>query len=94
MIIKRFSATKVLNTNAPGFIKGRKYDTDLSRLSKGETTRELHKEIDRLNLEEEKKEAVKKAKKELSESGNLGKEIQKTRSELNNGRTGKWLSTD
>lgn len=94
MIIKRFSATKVLNTNAPGFIKGRKYDTDLDRLSRGTTTRELHEELDKLNLEEEKKEALKKAKKELKEIGNLGREIRKTRSELDNGRTGKWLNTD
>jgi DNA repair ATPase RecN len=94
MIIKRFSATKVLNTNAPGFIKGRKYDTDLDRLSRGETTRELHEELEKLNLEKERKEALKKAKKELKETGNLGREIQKSKSELNNGRTGKWLSTD
>jgi len=94
MIIKRFSATKVLNTNAPGFIRGRKYDTDLDRLDRGKTTRELHEEIDKVNLEEEKKEALKKAKKELKEIGNLGREIQKSKSELNNGRTGKWLSTD
>ena len=94
MIIKRFSATKVLNTNAPGFIRGRKYDTDLDRLGRGETSRELHKELNKLNLEEEKKVALKKAKKELRESGNLGREILKSKSELNNGRTGKWLSTD
>lgn len=94
MIIKRFSATKVLDTNAPGFIKGRKYDTDLSRLSRGSTTRELHEEISKLNLEEEKKEAIRKAKKELKEAGNIGREIRKTRSELDNGRTGKWLNTE
>lgn len=46
MIVKRFSATKILNTNAPGFIRGRKYDTDLDRLGRMETSqRELHKEI-------------------------------------------------
>lgn len=94
MIIKRFSATKVLDTNAPGFIRGRKYDTDLNRLSKGDTRRELSKELSRLNLETEKREDLRKAKKELKEKGNLAEEIRKSGNELNNGRTGKWLSTD
>lgn len=51
MRIKRFSATKILNTNAPGFIRGRKYDTDLDRLGRMETSqRELHK-VGELNSE-------------------------------------------
>ena len=41
---KHFSGTKILNTNAPGFIRGRKYDTDLDRLGRMETShRELAK---------------------------------------------------
>lgn len=58
MIIKRFSATKVLNTNsAPGFRRGRKYDTDFDRLGRLKTQRELHqvgdinKEIRQMNTE-------------------------------------------
>ena len=46
IIIKRFSQTKILNTNNPalGFTKGRKYDTDLDRLGRMETAqRELAK---------------------------------------------------
>lgn len=45
MKIKRFSQTKILNTNSmPGFIKGRKYDTDLDRLGRMDTAqRELHR---------------------------------------------------
>lgn len=44
--VKRFSQTKILNTNSPGlgFRKGRKYDTDLDRLGRMETShRELSK---------------------------------------------------
>ena len=41
---KLYSGTHILNTNAPGFIKGRKYDTDLDRLGRMETSyRELAK---------------------------------------------------
>lgn len=95
MIIKRFSETKVLNTNSSvGFVKGRKYDTDLDRLGRSSTQRELKKDIGKLNLSSELKEAKRKAKKELMESRDLNKEIQKNRRELNNGRTGKWLHTD
>ena len=94
MIIKRFSETKVLNTNAPGFIRGRKYDTDFDRLSRGNTKRELSSQIEKLNYSKELREAKKKAKKELSESGNIINEIRKAKNELNNGRTGKWLHTD
>ena len=45
MKLKRFSHTKILNTNSmPGFIKGRKYDTDLDRLGRMNTSqRELHR---------------------------------------------------
>ena len=44
MKIKRFSNTKILNTNSSmGFTKGRKYDTDLDRLGRMKTShRELH----------------------------------------------------
>ena len=44
MIIKRFSQTKILNTNNPalGFTRGRKYDTDMDRLGRMDTAqREL-----------------------------------------------------
>ena len=61
MIIKRkkFSSTKILNTNlGVGFKKGRKYDTDLDRLGRMETSgRELSrvgdlgKEMRKLNTE-------------------------------------------
>lgn len=46
MKLKRFSQTKILNTNNPalGFTRGRKYDTDLDRLGRMDTAqRELHK---------------------------------------------------
>ena len=45
MKIKRFSHTKIMNTNsALGFTRGRKYDTDLDRLGRMETSqRELHR---------------------------------------------------
>lgn len=47
MILKRFSANQILNTNAPsiGFKRGRKYDTDLDRLGRMETS---HRELTRL----------------------------------------------
>lgn len=56
---KSFSGTKILNTNAAsGFIKGRKYDTDLDRLGRIDTaqgelkkTRDLNSEIRRMNKE-------------------------------------------
>jgi hypothetical protein len=57
MIIKRFSQ-KILNTNSPGFIRGRKYDTDLDRLGRMETSHrelskigDLRKEQRKLSLE-------------------------------------------
>ena len=39
MKIKRFSQTKILNTNNPalGFTRGRKYDTDMDRLGRIKT---------------------------------------------------------
>ena len=43
---RNFSQNKILNTNLPGlgFIKGRKYDTDLDRLGRMKTSsRELSK---------------------------------------------------
>lgn len=45
MKIKRFSNTKILNTNSSmGFTRGRKYDTDLDRLGRMKTShRELHR---------------------------------------------------
>lgn len=47
MILKRFSANQILNTNAPslGFKRGRKYDTDLDRLGRMNTS---HREMSRL----------------------------------------------
>lgn len=47
MILKRFSGTQILGTNAPslGFKRGRKYDTDLDRLGRMETS---HRELTRL----------------------------------------------
>lgn len=44
IVIKRFSQSKILNTNSPllGFTRGRKYDTDLDRLGRMSTSqREL-----------------------------------------------------
>lgn len=39
IILRKFSSTKILNTNNPmlGFRRGRKYDTDLDRLGRMET---------------------------------------------------------
>lgn len=55
---KLFSGTKILNTNSPGFIKGRKYDTDLDRLGRIKTaqgelrkTGDLTSEIREMNKE-------------------------------------------
>lgn len=58
--VKRFSKNLVLNTNGEtGFIKGRKYDTDLNRLSK--STSSLSKELSKNQLSSE----LDKMKKEL-----------------------------
>lgn len=60
MIVKRFSQTKILNTNnsALGFTKGRKYDTDMDRLGRMNTSQRelagignLGKEMRKLNQE-------------------------------------------
>lgn len=60
MKIKRFSQTKILNTNNPalGFTRGRKYDTDMDRLGRiktaqGELTKigDLGREMRKLNME-------------------------------------------
>lgn len=48
-------ASKILNTNVSGFIRGRKYDTDLDRLGRMETSqRELHGKIGDLGKESRK----------------------------------------
>lgn len=67
LTIKRFSATKILNTNMGlGFTRGRKYDTDLDRLGRMDTSqRELNK-VGELNRE------MRKLGKELNE-GRQGK---------------------
>ena len=67
MIIKRFSANQILNTNMGlGFTKGRKYDTDLDRLGRMDTShRELSK-VGELNKE------MRKLGKELNE-GRMGR---------------------
>lgn len=60
MKIKRFSQTKILNTNNPalGFTRGRKYDTDMDRLGRiktaqGELTKvgDFGREMRKLNME-------------------------------------------
>lgn len=60
MKIKRFSQTKILNTNNPtiGFTRGRKYDTDMDRLGRIKTAQgelnkigDLGKEMRKLNRE-------------------------------------------
>ena len=55
---KSFSGTHILNTNAPGFIRGRKYDTDLDRLGRMDTSQRelakpgtLRKEMRKMNNE-------------------------------------------
>jgi hypothetical protein len=68
---KLYSGTHILNTNAPGFIKGRKYDTDLDRLGRMETSH-----------------------RELGKPDTLSNEMRKLNGELNNGRLGKWQSSD
>lgn len=78
MIIKRFSATRILDTNsATGFIKGRKYDTDLDRLGRSSTQREMRQE---LNLRKE----IVKAKKQLrrESAGDINSELRKEKSKV------------
>lgn len=71
MKIKRFSQTKTLDTSAPGFRRGRKYDQDFNRLGRLETQREMG-----------------------TGPGELNREMRKLQTELNEGRLGKWQSTD
>lgn len=95
MIIKRFSATQVLSTrNEIGFISGRKYDTDLDRLGRGSTQRELSKEIKKSNLSSELKEEQQKTKRELKDAGNLRRELKKTEKELNDRKLRRWQRID
>ena len=70
MRIKRFSATKILNTNSAGFIRGRKYDTDLDRLGRSSTQRELSG-LRKLNFNKEIREVSRKTKKELADAENI-----------------------
>ncbi len=66
IIIRRFSATKVIGTSGtPGFIRGRKYDTDFDRLGRSSTQREL-REVGDLGKE------IRKMHKELND-GRTGK---------------------
>jgi len=95
MIIKRFSATKVLDTrNSVGFISGRKYDTDLDRLGRSSTQRELSKEINNLDLSSELKKEKQKTSKELKDARNLRREVKKVEEELNDRRLRQWQHID
>lgn len=50
--LKSFSKNEILSTSgSPDFIKGRKYDTDLNRLSKGKTTMSSELSSNQLNTE-------------------------------------------
>lgn len=67
MKVKRFSATQILNTNQGlGFINGRKYDTDLDRLGRMDTSQRELAKVGQLGSE------MKKLNKELEE-GRRGK---------------------
>ena len=68
IIIKRFSQTKILNTNNPllGFSRGRKYDTDMDRLGRMSTSQRELAKIGDLNMNKE----VNKLKKDL-QGGNI-----------------------
>lgn len=67
MKVKRFSATQILNTNQGlGFIKGRKYDTDLDRLGRMDNSQRELAKVGQLGSE------MKKLNKELEE-GRRGK---------------------
>ena len=63
---KNFSGNKILNTNAPGFIKGRKYDMDMNRLGKLETSQRELQGVGNLSKE------IREMNKELN-NGRLGK---------------------
>ena len=66
IIIKRFSQTKILNTNNPalGFTKGRKYDTDLERLGRMDTAQRELSKVGDLNLGKEMRKLRGELKKE------------------------------
>lgn len=66
IIIKRFSQTKILNTNNPalGFTKGRKYDTDLDRLGRMDTAQRELSKVGDLNLGKEMRKLRGELKKE------------------------------
>ncbi len=49
--LKRFSANQILNTRFSGFIKNRKYDQDINRLSRFSVRRELGDVSNILNSE-------------------------------------------
>lgn len=42
MIVLRHFSVGVLNTNSPGFIRGRRYDQNFGRLTEFKTQRQLH----------------------------------------------------
>lgn len=67
ILIKRFSQTKILNTNNPalGFTKGRKYDTDLDRLGRMDTAQRELSKVGDLNLGKEMRKLRGELKKEI-----------------------------
>lgn len=64
--LRKFSSNEILNTNvSPGFIRGRKYDTDLDRLGRQSTSqRELHKGLKDVRDELKKLGSISKMRKE------------------------------
>lgn len=64
--LRKFSSNEILNTNAgPGFIRGRKYDTDLDRLGRQSTSqRELHKGLKDVRDELRKLSSISNMRKE------------------------------
>lgn len=71
ILIKRFSQTKILNTNNPalGFTKGRKYDTDLDRLGRMDTAQRELSKVGDLNLGKEMRKLRGELKKEIKGGG-------------------------
>ena len=68
MIIKRFSATQILNTNGvAGFTRGRKYDTDFDRLGRMKTSQRELNQVGGINSE------LRKLRQELNDA-KLGKQ--------------------
>ncbi len=53
---RNFTQTKILNTNAPtlGFTRGRKYDTDMDRLGRMETSHSEMNKVGELGREARK----------------------------------------